>query len=92
MEAAAYYVIAESLANVSKYAEASEVTVRVTHDNGCARIEVADDGVGGADAAADPVARARRPHRRARRNAHCREPPGGGTRECGDPLESAPQE
>jgi PAS domain S-box-containing protein len=51
VEAAAYYVIAESLANVSKYADASEVTVRVTHANGCARIEVADDGVGGADAA-----------------------------------------
>ena len=51
VEAAAYYVIAESLANVSKYADASEITVRVSHENGCARIEVADDGVGGADPA-----------------------------------------
>ena len=50
VEAAAYYVIAESLANVSKYARASAVTVRVSHANGCARVEVADDGVGGADA------------------------------------------
>jgi PAS domain S-box-containing protein len=49
VEAAAYYVISESLANVSKYAEASVVEVRVTRRNGRAVVEVADDGVGGAD-------------------------------------------
>ena len=49
VEAAAYYVIAESLANVSKYARASSAVVRVSHENGCARVEVVDDGVGGAD-------------------------------------------
>ena len=51
VEAAAYYVIAEALANVIKYARASVVTVRVTCDDEQARVEVADDGVGGADAA-----------------------------------------
>jgi PAS domain S-box-containing protein len=49
VEAAAYYVIAEALANVVKYARASEVKVRVSTEEECARISVEDDGVGGAD-------------------------------------------
>ena len=49
VEAAAYYVISEALANVAKYAEASAVEISVTRQNGRAVIEVADDGVGGAD-------------------------------------------
>lgn len=49
VEAAAYYVISEALANVAKYAEASAVEVSVTRQNGRAVVEVADDGVGGAD-------------------------------------------
>jgi PAS domain S-box-containing protein len=49
VEAAAYYVISEALTNVAKYAQASTVDVRVTRLNGRAVIEVADDGVGGAD-------------------------------------------
>jgi PAS domain S-box-containing protein len=49
VEAAAYYVISEALANVAKYAEASAVEIRVTRQNGRAVVEVADDGVGGAD-------------------------------------------
>ncbi|HWL33590.1 MAG TPA: PAS domain S-box protein [Gaiellaceae bacterium] len=51
VEAAAYYVIAEALANVIKYARASVVTVRITCDESSTRVEVVDDGVGGADAA-----------------------------------------
>jgi PAS domain S-box-containing protein len=49
VEAAAYYVISESLANVAKYAEASAVEVSVARLNGRAIVEVADDGRGGAD-------------------------------------------
>jgi signal transduction histidine kinase len=49
IEAAAYFVIAEALTNVVKYAHASQATVRVTRRNGAAVVEVADDGVGGAD-------------------------------------------
>ena len=45
-------MIAEALANVIKYARASAVTVRVSSDETSARVEVADDGIGGADAAA----------------------------------------
>jgi signal transduction histidine kinase len=51
VEAAAYYVVAEALANVAKYACASVVSVDVERSNGTARIEVRDDGVGGAAAA-----------------------------------------
>ncbi len=49
VEAAAYYVVSEALANVAKYAYASSVTVSVAQQNGLATVEVADDGVGGAD-------------------------------------------
>jgi signal transduction histidine kinase len=49
VEAAAYYVVAEALTNVAKYANANAATVRVSLDNGFAVVEVADDGIGGAD-------------------------------------------
>ncbi len=49
IEAAAYFVVAEALTNVAKYAHASQATVRVARLNGHAVVEVADDGIGGAD-------------------------------------------
>jgi signal transduction histidine kinase len=49
VEAAAYYVVSEALANVAKHADASTVTVRVGRDNGNAVVEVIDDGRGGAN-------------------------------------------
>ncbi len=49
VEAAAYYVVSEALANVTKYAQASAVEVTVERRNGRAVVEVADDGIGGAD-------------------------------------------
>ena len=48
-EAAAYYVIAETLTNVAKYAHASECSICLSLEDGLLRIEVCDDGVGGAD-------------------------------------------
>jgi signal transduction histidine kinase len=51
VEVAAYFVIAEALANVAKYAQATEATVAVRRANGCVTVEVTDDGIGGADAA-----------------------------------------
>jgi signal transduction histidine kinase len=51
VEAAAYFVVAEALANVTKYASASAVSVSVDRRDGRAVVEVADDGVGGADPA-----------------------------------------
>jgi signal transduction histidine kinase len=49
VEAAAYFVVAEALTNVVKYAKASQARVEVSRSNGHAIVEVADDGCGGAD-------------------------------------------
>jgi signal transduction histidine kinase len=49
VELAAYFVVAEALTNVAKYSHASRATVGVTRENGRVTVEVADDGVGGAD-------------------------------------------
>ena len=49
VEVAAYFVIAEALTNVVKYANASAATVAVRRTDGHACVEVRDDGVGGAD-------------------------------------------
>ena len=50
IEAAAFYVVSESLANVAKYAAASHARVDLAQDDGVLVVEVSDDGVGGADA------------------------------------------
>jgi signal transduction histidine kinase len=52
VEAAAYFVASEALANVAKHARANSVRIAVTRANGRVWLEVADDGVGGAEAAA----------------------------------------
>lgn len=49
VEAAAYFVVAEGLTNAAKHADASEVVVRAETSDGSLRIQVSDDGVGGAD-------------------------------------------
>jgi signal transduction histidine kinase len=52
VETAAYYVVAEALTNVAKYADATHARVEVRHADGEALVEVRDDGTGGADPAA----------------------------------------
>lgn len=49
IEAAAYYVVAEALANVQKHAGASRATVQVETSDGQVGVSVSDDGAGGAD-------------------------------------------
>ena len=49
VEAAAYFVVNEALANVAKHSQAASCRVEVTRTNGALRIVVADDGDGGAD-------------------------------------------
>ena len=49
VETAAYFVVAEALTNVAKYAQAEEATVSVKREHGYVVVEVQDDGVGGAD-------------------------------------------
>jgi signal transduction histidine kinase len=52
IETAVYFVVAEGLTNVAKYARASSATVAVRRTGPAVMVEIADDGVGGADAAA----------------------------------------
>jgi signal transduction histidine kinase len=48
IEAAIYYLVAETVTNVAKYAQATEASVAVERSNGIATVVVSDDGVGGA--------------------------------------------
>ena len=49
IEAAAYYVLAEALANAEKHAKASQIRVAVTAARGELLVAIYDDGRGGAD-------------------------------------------
>ena len=51
VQAAAYFAVAEALANAAKHAAARSVHIRAAHSAGALRIEVSDDGAGGADPA-----------------------------------------
>jgi signal transduction histidine kinase len=80
VEAAAYFVVAESLANVARYAHAQHASVRIARRNGYAVVEVRDDGVGGADPASGTGLRGLADRLAAldgRLEVHS--PPGGGT-------------
>ena len=49
METACYFTVAEALANVAKYAAATDATVRIEEQGGRVSLEVSDNGIGGAD-------------------------------------------
>ena len=49
VEATAYFITAEALTNVARYAEASTASIELTEDRGRLRVTIRDDGVGGAD-------------------------------------------
>ncbi len=51
VEAACYFAVAEALANAVRHSGARRVHIRMQHARGMLRIEVADDGIGGADPA-----------------------------------------
>ena len=51
VESACYFAVAEALANAVKHSGARRVQIRIRHAADILRIEVADDGVGGADPA-----------------------------------------
>jgi signal transduction histidine kinase len=51
VESASYFVVAEALTNVVRYAHASQAKVNVTRADGEVLVEISDDGVGGADPA-----------------------------------------
>ncbi|WP_233359110.1 sensor histidine kinase [Thermomonospora amylolytica] len=50
VESIAYFIVAESLANIAKYARATRASVRVTRESHWVVVEVTDNGVGGARA------------------------------------------
>lgn len=52
VESSAYFLVAESLTNVAKYANASAAYVSLQRANGDLHVEIGDDGRGGADPAA----------------------------------------
>jgi signal transduction histidine kinase len=49
IEASAYFIVAEALTNVVKHAHATRAQVRASVEDGTLRVEVRDDGIGGAD-------------------------------------------
>jgi len=51
VESAVYFAVAEALSNTAKHAEAKAILIRATHAHGMLRVQVDDDGVGGADPA-----------------------------------------
>jgi signal transduction histidine kinase len=51
VESAAYFAVAEVLANAAKHAQARMVEIHILHNGGVLRIAVTDDGIGGADPA-----------------------------------------
>jgi signal transduction histidine kinase len=52
IEAAAYFLVAEALTNVARYAEATSARVVIRREADMLLVEVADDGVGGVDPSA----------------------------------------
>ena len=51
VESACYFAVAEALANAVRHSGARRVHIRMQHEDGILRIQVADDGAGGADPA-----------------------------------------
>jgi signal transduction histidine kinase len=49
VEATAYFVVSEALTNVVKHARADCATVKARAERGELRMEICDDGIGGAD-------------------------------------------
>lgn len=49
IEATAYFIVAEAIANTLRYAQASVVAIEILTDGHATTVEVRDDGIGGAD-------------------------------------------
>jgi signal transduction histidine kinase len=85
VEADAYFVACEALANVTKHSGASSATVAARQENGTLVIEVADDGVGGAEVVSGSGLRGLADRVEARGGRlRIESPNGGGTRIVGE--------
>jgi signal transduction histidine kinase len=49
LEASAYFIVAEALTNVAKHSHATRARVTARAESGMLRLEIRDDGIGGAD-------------------------------------------
>ena len=79
VETAAYFVVAESLTNVAKHANATRVDVRLERFGKLLRVEVIDDGQGQADPAGAGLVGLRRRVEALRGELVVMSPPGGPT-------------
>ena len=79
VEAAAYFVVAEALANATKHSGARTLLVRLALRDGVLVVEVADDGRGGADPQGSGLLGLRRRVEALDGTLSVVSPPGGGT-------------
>jgi PAS domain S-box-containing protein len=79
IEASAYFIVAEALTNVVKHSRARRAGVRVSPADGALRVEVRDDGVGGADPDGHGLVGMRDRVTVLGGTLHVESPPGGGT-------------
>ncbi len=79
VESAAYFVVAEALANAGKHAQAGRVDVRISRAGQVLRVEVHDDGRGGADPAGGGLSGLRRRVQALDGTLEVISPPGGPT-------------
>jgi signal transduction histidine kinase len=79
VESAAYFVVAEALANAGKHSRARRVDIRMARDEDMLTVEVADDGVGGADANGGGLSGLRRRIEALDGTLRIASPPGGPT-------------
>ena len=79
VESAAYFVVAEALANAGKHSEARRVDIRMIREGDILTVEVADDGRGGADPAGAGLGGLRRRVEALDGTLRVASPPGGPT-------------
>lgn len=81
VEGTAYFVVVEALTNIAKHSHATEAHVSITRDGGWMRIEISDNGLGGADPARGSGLSGLRDRIQALDGRlHIESPNGGGTR------------
>ena len=49
VESAAYFAVAEALANIVKHSAATNAWIQISHEKGMLHLIVGDDGIGGAE-------------------------------------------
>jgi signal transduction histidine kinase len=79
VESAAYFVVAEALANAGKHSEAKRVDIRIAREDDILTVEVVDDGKGGADPAGAGLSGLRRRVEALDGTLRVASPPGGPT-------------